>query len=109
MQSFFDFQGDRVSITVCDKEAIVLYQNAQSVNIFGNVVGNSLYDYHPPKATEKIRQLLRDKDTNVYTISKKGLKKIIYQTPWYDEQGELQGLIEYSMVIPEEMVHHQRD
>ena len=105
---FIDFQGNKVSMTVCNKEAVVLYQNAQSRQIFGDVVGNSLFECHPPKASEKIRELLATSGTNVYTISKNGMKKMIYQTPWFDENGELQGLIEYSMILPEEMPHYIR-
>ena len=29
----------------------------------------------------------RDPRTNIYTVEKEGLKKLIFQTPWYDEDG----------------------
>ena len=44
---------------------------------------------------------------NVYTISKKGIKKMIYQTVWRCK-GEVGGLVEFSMEIPEEMPHYVR-
>ncbi len=103
---FIEYQG--VSITICNTEAIVVYQNDTSKRTFGDVVGNSLFDCHPPKASEKIRELLANDGTNAYTISKKGLKKLIYQTTWKNENGQIQGLIEYSMVIPEDMPHYVR-
>lgn len=103
---FIEYQC--VSITICDTEAIVVYQNDISKKTFGSVVGRSLFDCHPPKAAEKIRHLLANDGTNAYTISKKGLKKLIYQTTWKDESSHIQGLIEYSMVIPEEMPHYVR-
>ena len=90
---FIEYQC--VSITICDTEAIVVYQNDISKKTFGSVVGRSLFDCHPPKAAEKIRHLLANDGTNAYTISKKGLKKLIYQTTWKDESGQIQGLIEY--------------
>ncbi|PID94525.1 MAG: PAS sensor protein [Bacteroidales bacterium] len=98
-----------VSITICDIDAKVVYQNDISKRTFGDVLGRSLFDCHPPKASEKIRELLSNDGTNVYTISKKGLKKMIYQTSWKNENGEIKGLIEYSMVIPEDMPHYVRN
>ncbi len=103
---FIEYQC--VSITICNTEAIVVYQNDTSKRTFGDVVGNSLFDCHPSKASEKIRELLANDGTNAYTISKKGLKKLIYQTTWKNENGQIQGLIEYSMVIPEDMPHYVR-
>ena len=38
---------------------------------------------------------------------KAGVKKLIYQTPWY-ENGEFRGLVELSMEIPFEMPHYVR-
>ena len=45
--------------------------------------------------------------TNAYTIEKNGVKKLIYQTPWY-ENGEFMGLVEFSLEIPFEMPHYIR-
>ena len=36
------------------------------------------------------------------------VKKLIYQTPWYKEDGTFGGLIEYSIEIPFEMPHFVR-
>ncbi|MBR5611017.1 MAG: hypothetical protein IKW65_05805 [Bacteroidales bacterium] len=46
-------------------------------------------------------------DTND-TISKKGLRKMIYQTVWRQD-GKVAGLVEFSIVLPEEMPHYDRD
>jgi len=43
----------------------------------------------------------------VYTIEKKGIKKLIYQAPWY-ENGEFSGVVELSIPIPFEMPHYIR-
>jgi hypothetical protein len=46
-------------------------------------------------------------DSNSYTIEKKGVKKLIHQMPWH-ENGELAGLVEFSLVIPQVMPHFVR-
>ena len=45
---------------------------------------------------------------NCYTIQKEGQRKMIYQTAWRDDDGAVAGLVEISMVIPEEMPHYIR-
>lgn len=94
------------AITVCDKEGIALYQNDKSIKTNGNVIGSNIIGCHSPRSVEIIKRLLTG-ESNSYTISKKGEKKLIYQTPWYDE-GEIAGLVEFSIVIPEEMPHYNR-
>ena len=51
---------------------------------------------------------LRQCDTNAYTIEKKGIRKMIYQTAWRREDGTVGGIIELSMPIPAEMPHYVR-
>jgi len=46
-------------------------------------------------------------ETNVYTIEKAGIKKMIYQTPWY-QNGKVAGLVEISIEIPFDMPHFIR-
>ena len=43
-----------------------------------------------------------------YTITKRGKRKLIYQTPWR-ENGEVRGLVEFSFVLPDDMPHYDRD
>lgn len=106
MEDFFKNQSG--SITVCDKQATVIYQNIRSIETFSDVRGKSLFECHPPHAAEKIRQMLQDGTPNAYTIEKNGKKKIIYQTPWKNSNGEIAGLIEYSFEIPFDMPHYVR-
>ena len=100
------------AITVCDTNGIILYINDKSQKTFEKdggemLVGQSLFDCHPEKANEIIRDLLANQKTNAYTIEKKGVKKLIFQAPWY-ENGEFKGLVEISHVIPMEMPHFIR-
>lgn len=69
---FIEYQC--VSITICDTEAIVVYQNDISKKTFGSVVGRSLFDCHPPKAAEKIRHLLANDVPTLIPSAKRDLK-----------------------------------
>ncbi|KWW29667.1 MAG: hypothetical protein AUK63_1267 [bacterium P3] len=99
-----------MAITVCDREGNILDMNRHSadVNSHGEkIIGNNLFNCHPPHAAAILRDLLDNEKTNVYTIEKNGVKKLIYQVPWY-ENGAFGGLIEFSMEIPFDMPHHVR-
>jgi len=54
-----------------------------------------------------ILDMLESGKSNTYTIDKKGAKKMIHQTPWYNN-GILMGLVELSIELPEEMPHFIR-
>lgn len=101
-----------VAITVCDTDGSILYMNHKSADTFSNhggkaLIGKSLFDCHPPEARKKIQELLQDQKTNAYTIEKNGIKKLIYQTPWF-ENGTFAGLVEFSIPLPEELPHYIR-
>lgn len=95
------------AVTLCDTQGVVCYQNHRSVEVNGDVRGRSLLPCHNDRSREIIRRLLDDGGRNVYTIQKKGIRKLIYQTVWYDE-GRIGGLVEFSMELPDEMPHYVR-
>jgi PAS domain S-box-containing protein len=100
------------AVTVCDREGIVLYMNNKAAETFAKwggaeLVGKSLMDCHPEPARAKLRDLMANRETNVYTIEKNGVKKLIHQGPWY-RGGEFQGLVELSLELPGEMPHYKR-
>lgn len=95
------------AVTLCDTEGIVLYQNARSCEVNGDVSGRSLIPCHNEHSREIIRKLLDEGGTHVYTIEKRGVRKLIYQTVWRTA-GIVSGLIELSMEIPAEMPHFDR-
>ena len=73
------------AVTVCDTQGIILYMNEKACRTFaghGNLIGRNLFDCHSPKSQEKIRELLETGGVNAYTIEKKGVRKMIYQTAW---------------------------
>jgi hypothetical protein len=51
--------------------------------------------------------LLAAREKNVYTIEKNGVKKLIFQSPWYKD-GKYAGLVELSLEIPFELPHFVR-
>ena len=100
------------AITVCDTEATILYMNDRSISTFQKyggteIIGTSLFLYHHGPAAEKLRELLDTATKNAYTIEKNGIKKLVYQSPWY-KVGKFAGLIELSLEIPIEMPHFVR-
>lgn len=103
-------EGIEAAVTICDADARIIYQNARSRETFkryGNVVGHDLLAYHPPRAQQMIRHMLATGETNAYTISKNGARKLIYQTPWRRD-GAVAGLVEISIVLPPDMPHYER-
>ena len=98
------------AVTVCDKEGVILYMNDKAKETFakhGDLIGKSLIPCHNENSRAIIAKLLETGGTNSYTIQKNGQKKMIYQTA-LKEDGVVAGLVEISMVIPEEMPHYIR-
>ncbi len=100
------------AITVCDEDGIILYMNKNSEEVFNedggkSLLGKNALDCHPEPARSKFAQMLKDHSTNVYTISKKGKRKLIYQAPWY-KNGKFCGIVELALEIPQEMPHFER-
>lgn len=105
-------QGFPGAITVCDPNGIILEMNDKACQVFANdggakLIGTNVLDCHPEPARSKLKRLMETQQTNVYTIEKKGVKKLIYQTPWYQD-GRYGGFVELSLEIPFEMPHFVR-
>lgn len=104
-------KGMNCAVTVCDDRCNIVYMNDEAKAVFashGNLIGKNLLDCHSPRSVDIIRRLLAEGGTNCYTISKKGRRKMIFQTAW--RRGEaIGGLVEISMVIPEDMPHYVRE
>jgi transcriptional regulator with PAS, ATPase and Fis domain len=101
------------SITVCDAEGIILAMNDEALEVFAEdggekLIGTNALDCHPEPARTELQHLLDNQEPNVYTIEKHGVKKLIYQMPWYRD-GEFAGLVELSLEIPADMPHFIRD
>lgn len=75
----------------------------------GNLIGYNLFDCHNDRSKDIIRRLLSTGETNTYTVQKNGIKKLIFQTPWRDEAGNIAGLAELSIPLPTDLPHYNRD
>jgi sensor histidine kinase regulating citrate/malate metabolism len=101
------------AITVCDKHGVILELNDKACATFEkdggvDLIGKNLKECHPDQARMKLEALLQSGSANFYTIEKAGLKKLVFQSPWY-ENGKYRGLVEISIPIPREMPHFVRD
>jgi transcriptional regulator with PAS, ATPase and Fis domain len=101
------------AVSVCDTDLTLLYMNKKSAAAFeasggSSLIGKNLADCHLPGSVEKMREILASGKPNVYTISKKGVKKLIWQGLW-EKDGKVAGLVEISMPLPETMPHYNRD
>lgn len=100
-----------VAITICDREGKILEMNQQSKEVNQkpgeDLIGKNILDCHPEPARSLLVHLMEHEEKHVYTIEKKGKKKLIYQVPWYKD-GVYMGFAELSMVIPFEMDHKVR-
>ena len=101
------------AVTVCDENAVITYMNDKSAATFKDdggraLLGTNLLDCHPEPSKSKLMHLIETKTKNVYTIEKAGVKKLIYQSPIV-HNGNYNGFIELSLVIPSEIPHFKRD
>ena len=100
------------SITVCDREGTILDMNERACRTFEKdggrgLVGKNILECHPEPARAKLKGMLGSGKPNCYTIEKNGVRKMIFQAPWF-EKGECRGLVELSFEIPEKMSHFVR-
>ncbi len=100
------------AITVCDANGIILEMNDRAARTFEKdggyaLIGKNLLDCHPEPARSKVQELLASHQKNVYTIEKNGVKKLIFQTPWF-RQDQFVGFVELSLEIPFDMPHFVR-
>jgi transcriptional regulator with PAS, ATPase and Fis domain len=100
------------AITVCDANGIILEMNDKAAKTFEkdggrNLIGCNMLDCHPEHARHKTEELLAARQKNAYTIEKNGIKKLIFQSPWFRD-GEYAGFVELSLEIPLEMPHFVR-
>lgn len=100
------------AITVSDVNGVIIYMNEASKKTFAkygdNLIGRKLNEFHGDRSAAIIEKLLATKGFNVYTIEKNGVQKLIKQSCWYDAAGELGGLVELSVVVPDCVPHYVR-
>jgi transcriptional regulator with PAS, ATPase and Fis domain len=105
------FEHINAAVTISDKDGNIIYMNQKSKKTFEknkSLIGSNLKDCHQEESWKKITDMLQNNTSNTYTIEKNKVKKLIYQTPWYDNQNNVAGLIEFSFEIPFNMNHFVR-
>jgi hypothetical protein len=100
------------AVTVCDANGIILQMNDRAALTFEKdggyaLVGKNMLDCHSEASRGKVSEMLTNHAKNVYTIEKNGVKKLIFQSPWF-ENNQYAGFVELSLEIPFEMPHFVR-
>lgn len=100
------------SVTVCDPAGVILEMNDQAAKSYEsdgrrNLIGSNMLACHPEPARQTVKRMLASQERNVYSIEKDGVKKLIYQSPWY-EDGRYAGFVELALEIPFDVPHFLR-
>jgi uncharacterized protein YndB with AHSA1/START domain len=101
------------AVTVCDRLGVIIGMNAKAAASFAGdggvaLIGSNLLDCHPEPSRTLVADLLASPRVNAYTIEKRGVRKVIYQAPWF-EAGAFAGLVELSLEVPAAMPHFVRE
>lgn len=99
-------------ITVTDQSGKIIEMNDQAIKLFAKdggkeLIGKDVFECHPEPARKKLAEMIAGETINCYTIEKNGIKKMIYQAPWYQDQ-EFKGFVELSFEIPFNLPHFLR-
>jgi PAS domain S-box-containing protein len=67
------------AVTVCDKDGRIIEMNEAAVEAFAKeggekLIGTNVLDCHPEPSRSKLKKMIEEGRTNVYTIQKKGRK-----------------------------------
>ncbi|NLH98853.1 MAG: diguanylate cyclase [Chthonomonadales bacterium] len=101
------------AITVSDNNGVILMMNEASARHyarFGGIalIGTNMLDCHPEPARTKVAHMLANPGSNVYTTEKAGVRRLVYQTTWYEGDTPA-GLVELILELPGDMEHFLRD
>lgn len=101
-----------ISAIVCDPDGVILAMNDKAAESYTDdggysLIGVNMLTCHPESARSKTVKLLASQEKNIYTIEKNGVKKLVYQSPWYKD-GQYAGFVELLLEIPFEMPHFVR-
>jgi len=91
------------AITVCNAAGTILELNKSAVESFRTqggkkLIGSNLMDCHPGPARSKLKRLMKNRQTNVYTVTKGRTRKIVLQVPWYRGK-KYRGFVEVTLKI----------
>lgn len=101
------------AVTIIGRDFTILYMNEKAAGVFArwggrSLIGRDVRACHQEASVRIMERILETGVPNIYTIEKKGIKKLIYQAPWRKD-GEIAGLVELSMELPANMPHYVRE
>jgi PAS domain-containing protein len=105
-------EGFAGAVTVCDADGVIIEMNERAGEVFAvegglALIGMNVLDCHPEPSRSKLAAMLIDRRENVYTITRKGSKKLVFQAPWH-EDGEYRGFVEIVLNLPPDVPDHPR-
>jgi transcriptional regulator with PAS, ATPase and Fis domain len=101
-----------MAITVTDEKGTILSMNDRAAEVFAAdggraLVGTDVMQCHSEASRKIIENILGTGTPHIYTIEKKGKRKMIVQMPWHRD-GKSAGLVELSFELPSEVPHFVR-
>jgi hypothetical protein len=104
MANFDEYDTFPGAVMICTPDAIIAYMNAIAETRMAKhggraLIGSNLLDCHPSPAREKLELLMRERRSNVYTSEKDGVKRLVYQSPCYQDEAYV-GYAEFSFEVP---------
>ncbi|NMC53677.1 MAG: hypothetical protein GYA48_08585 [Chloroflexi bacterium] len=97
-----------VSITVSDADGTLIAMNDCSHKAYSSqgesLIGANMLGCHSQASREKLAAMMQNHATNIYTIEKNGVKKMVVHTPWYVD-GVYSGHVEFVFTLPETIPH----
>ena len=75
------------NLIVSNAEGMIIYLNETAIGNYhkdggATLIGKNLMDCHNENSRRIILEIMTTHQKNVYTIDKRGKRKIIYQAPW---------------------------
>lgn len=97
------------AVVVCDPEGIILAMNAAAARSNADdgglaLIGTNVLDCHPEPSRTQCVEFMARRAPNIYTVEKRGVKKLVYQVPWH-LAGRYAGFMELVLEIPFAMPH----
>lgn len=101
------------NLTVIDKDDTIIDMTDRTAKAFAegghpDLIGTTVIDCHPDWAKTRLKALIDSRRTNVYTYTKDGRKRLVFQTPWTID-GEFAGYLDMTLELPADMPHFDRD
>jgi len=100
-------------IIVCDNNGTILEMNDLAIELYQEaggaaMIGHNLYDHHVEPARSRVKAVVAQKKTVIYTTEKGGQKKLVCIAPWKQE-GEIGGFALLTLDLPEKMKNIVKD